>query len=208
MKVQIEEIKRPIITRTTIIKIGFSAAFLFLIYIIWSGTAELSRQLKAVSDKSLAVHNLQVEYKGEVQEWKNLLLRSDNKASLDKNWQAFEAKHQSVAASAQKIIQQNDERRITDPIKDFSTAHAANFEQYKISKDVLIKSGFAVQQADTVVAGIDRPLLNDLEKAAVAMQEEQNNINDRVAGKTSHQIEQYLIVLALVSLLVVWMPKW
>lgn len=208
MKIQIEEIKRPLVSRTTFVKLGLSAAFLFLISIIWNGTAELSRQLREVSDNSLAVHNLQIEYKSEVQEWKNLLLRSSNKESLDKNWQSFEAKYQYVAAAAQKIVQQNDVGRITEPVKTFAAAHAANYEQYKTSKDVLIKSGFSAHQADAVVAGIDRPLLNDLEKAAVAMQEEQNNINSRVAGKTSSHIEQYLIVLALISLLVVWMPKW
>lgn len=165
MTAKINDINRPLISLLTVFKFGFSALVLFLIYIIWNGIEGLGQQLNVASDNSLAVHNLQVEYKTEVQEWKNILLRSSDKESLDKNWQSFEAKYQEVSASAQKIIQQNDVRRITDPLKTFVAAHTANYEQYKTAKEVLVKSGYIAHQADVVVMGIDRPLLNDLEKA-------------------------------------------
>jgi hypothetical protein len=208
MKFHTEEVKRPIVSKTTLVKLGFSALFLFFIYIIWNATESLSQQLKTATNNSLAVHDLQVEYKNEVQEWKNLLLRSHNKELLDKNWQSFETNFQHVEDVAKKIRQNNDVARITDPLVAFSTMHVKNFEKYKAAKEVLFNSSFQSHQADALVVGIDRPLSDQLEKSAEAMQEEQNNINDRIAGKMTGQIEQYLLVLALISLLLVWMPKW
>ena len=208
MTIKIEDIKRPFISRTTLVKFVVSAAFLFWIYIIWNSTTELNQQLKNVSGQSLAVNNLQVEYKNEVQEWKNLLLRSNSRESLDRNWQVFEAQHQKVAGASQDIARQYDVRAISMHMQSFTAAHAANFEQYKNSKEILIKNGFNPQQADAAVKGIDRPLLVDLEKAAVAVQDETKNIEDRLTAKARNQIEQSLIVLAFIALLIVWMPKW
>jgi len=208
MTLKIEEIKRPLVSRTVLVKLAISAAFLFWVYIIWSSTTDLNRQMKDVSGQSLAVHNLQVDYKNEVQEWKNVLLRSNDRESLDRNWKTFETQHQKVATASQDIARQYDVRAISMHIQTFAAAHAENFERYKDSKEVLIKSSFNPQQADTAVKGIDRPLLEELESAAVAVQDETKNIEDRLTAKARSQIEQSLLILALIALLVVWMPKW
>lgn len=208
MKVHIEEIKRPIISRNTLMKLLITAAVLFWISIIWNSTTELNQQVKSASVRSLAIHDLQVEYKQEIQEWKNVLLRSNNQQSLDKNWALFLAAHQNVATKAQEVVQKNDVSRIVAPIKTFTIAHSENFDQYKKSKEILISSGFSAEKADAAVMGIDRPLLAYLEKSAVAMAEEQKNIDERLAAETRNQIEQSLLILALIAVLVVWMPKW
>ncbi len=202
------DVKRSIFSRQTIVKAGISVAFLFWIYVIWNSTSGLNEQMKKASDQSLAVHNLQVEFKNEVQEWKDVLLRSNNQESLDKNWQTFEKQYHKVAADAQGILQKSDVRAINVRLQAFIDAHTANFEQYKNSKAILAKNGFDPHPADAAVKGIDRPLLGYLEEAAVAMQQEQQNIDDRLTAKARSQVEQSLIVLAFIAVLVVWMPKW
>ena len=208
MKTNIKNTKRPIASWITLVKICVSAALLFWIYLIWSSATTLKDELNTKTDKSLAVHDLQVEFKNEVHEWKNFLLRSNNKESFDKNWQTFEAKYRSVAASTQDILNQSDSPRVTESLKEFLAAHSENFERYKQSRDAFIKSGFTAHQADVVVAGIDRPLLDILEKGGVAMQEEISNDKDRIVSKAIDHIEQSLLVLALISLILVWLPKW
>ncbi|MEI7841723.1 MAG: hypothetical protein WCI39_01720 [Gallionellaceae bacterium] len=208
MEIQHNEVKGAS-SKIVLVKLGVSVFFLFFIYIIWSATSHLTHQLKLASDNSLAIHHLEVEHKNGVQEWKNLLLRSENQASLNKNWQEFELKHQAIRDLVKDIIEVNEVQRITDPLWIFISMHDKNFEKYKAAKELLVANGMQARlQADAIVFGIDRPLVEQLEKSAVAMQEEQNNVNDRVAGVMSGQIGQYLIVLALISLLLIWMPKW
>lgn len=203
----VKNIKRSIISLATLFKLVVSAGFLLWIYVIWNGTSELDQHVKSMSDQSMAVYKLQVEYKQEIQEWKNVLLRSNNQQSLDENWQIFEAKHQSVAAKVQEILKLHDDSKITDPVKRFASAHSENHIHYASSKEALIKNGFDEISADAMVKKLDRPLLGYLDEAAEAIREEQHRINNQVVDKTRSQINQSLLILAFVALLVLWMPK-
>lgn len=205
---EIEEIKRPLISRGTLVKLGISVAFLFWIFLIWNSTNDLNQQLQKTTVQSSSVHRLITEYKNEVQEWKNLLLRSDNQAALSEHWRVLEEQHHKVAAAVEALAQQGEAEVIQPQLKEFSAAHAANFEQYRHGMEQMRGGRFDLRQADALVKGIDRPVLVFLEKASEIMHEEERNINQRLASKTRSQIEQSLFVLAFIALLVVWMPKW
>lgn len=189
-------------------RLGVTAIFLFWFYSIWNTTAELNQKLNTATTRYSAIHNLQIEYKNEIQEWKNLLLRSNSRDTLDKNWRTFETQYLKVATPAQDLILQNEVRTINVPMQAFVEAHIANYEQYKKSVEVFTKSGFDPHQADAAVKGIDRPVLNHLMAADAAMQDEKASINERLTANAQNKIELSLLVLAFISLLVVWMPKW
>lgn len=189
-------------------KFGVSALFLFWYYSIWSTTADLNRQLNTATDQYSAVHDLQVEYKSEIQEWKNLLLRSNSSESLRENWRAFETQYRKVTAPAKQLVLQSDVASINEPMKVFVEAHDANFDRYKKSVDVLVKSSFDAHQADAVVKGIDRPLLDHLAAADAAIHDEKASIGERLTVSAQNKIELSLLILAFISLVVVWMPKW
>jgi hypothetical protein len=203
----VKNIKRSIISPATLFKLVVSVGFLLWIYIIWNGASELDQHVKSMSDQSMAVYKLQVEYKQEIQEWKNVLLRSNNQQSLEENWQVFEVRHQSVAAKVREILKLYNDSKITDPIKMFASAHSANHIHYTNSKEALLKNGFDEISADAMVKKLDRPLLGYLDEAAEAIREEQHRINNQVVDKTRSQINQSLLILAFVALLVLWMPK-
>lgn len=155
----------------------------FWFYMIWSSTADLNEKLSIATARYFAIHNVQVEFKSEIQEWKNVLLRSTSRdTTLDKNWRTVEAQHQKVATAAQDIIVKNDIRAISDQMKTFVDAHTANYEHYKNGVEVLVKSGFDPHQADAAVKDIDRPLLDYLEAANSAMQDEKRNVNETLTA--------------------------
>ncbi len=191
-----------------IAKFGVSALFLFWYYSIWSTTAALNKQLNTATDQYSAVRNLQVEYKNEIQEWKNLLLRSNSSESLRENWRTFETQYQKVAAPAQQMVLQSEMPAINGSMKVFVEAHSANFEQYKKSVDVFVKSSFDAHQADALVKGIDRPLLNHLVAADAAMHDEKASSGESLTVNAQNKIELSLLILAFISLVVIWMPKW
>ncbi len=199
--------KRSYFSWNVIAKICFTAAFFFWFYMIWNSTSELNEKLSIATARYSAIHNIQVEFKNEIQEWKNVLLRSSSQDTLDKNWHTFETQYQKVATAARDIILQNDIRAIKDQMNVFVEAHTANHEQYKNSVELLIKSGFDPHQADAAVKGIDRPLLDYLEAADSAMQDEKRNVNENLTAMTRNQIEQSLVALIFLTLLIVWMPK-
>jgi methyl-accepting chemotaxis protein len=207
MAAKYEENKRSKFSWFTIARVGITAAFFFWIYLIWNITTELNAKLNVATDRYLAIQNLQIEYKNEVQEWKNLLLRSTDRESFNKNWLTYDTQYQKVSKAADEIIRQNDVRAISERMKTFVATHAENYAQYKKSTELFIGRGFDPRAADAAVRGIDRPLLDTLEAADAAMQDERKNINERLTAQSRSQIEQSLIALGFIALLVVWMPK-
>jgi methyl-accepting chemotaxis protein len=203
-----EKTKSTFLSWSTAGRIGFTVIFFFWIYMIWISTADLDAKLNAATDQNNAIHTIQVEFKNEVQDWKDLLLRSTNQDTLNTNWQAYETQYQKVAAQAQTIIRLNETPAVKEQIKTFIDAHAANHEQYKKSLDLLVKNSFDPHSADTAVKGIDRPLLVQLEATGSSMEEDKKRIEKGLVDQTRSDIEEKLIALAFLSILAVWLPRY
>lgn len=189
-------------------RIGFTAIFFFWIYMTWNSTADLDNKLNSATDQNTAIHNIQVDFKNEIQQWKDLLLRSTNRDALDKNWNAFEVLFQKVSAEAQDIIRESESPAVSTQVKAFVDAHEANRELYKSSVELLIRDSFDPRPADAAVKGIDHPLLEHLEAAEASMVEDKKRINKTLVDAARNNIEQNLFALAFLALLAVWMPKY
>jgi methyl-accepting chemotaxis protein len=198
---------RKLISWNTAGRIGFTAIFFFWIYMTWDSTTDLDSRLNSVADQNAAIHNIQVDFKNEVQQWKDLLLRSTSQDAADKNWSAFDALFRKVAAEAQDIIRQSGSPAVSDQLKAFVDAHEANHALYERSLELLIRNNFDPRPSDTVVKGIDRPALEHLEAAETSMQEDKRRINRTLVDAARNNLEQNLFVLSFLALLAVWMPK-
>jgi len=188
-------------------KVGLTAAFLGMFYLIWTSTDELEQRLNATTDPYAVAHNLQVEYKVEVQEWKNLLLRSTDRSSLDKNWSTYEQQYRKVEAAADAALKQSDVRAVNVKLQSFLEEHKENFSKYQKDKAAFVQAGYDPRKADSEVKGIDRPLLEILQAADDEMQHEKELINGRMIAEARNQIEQSLMALVLMMLVVVWRAK-
>jgi hypothetical protein len=203
-----EKTKSTFLSWSTAGRIGFTVIFFFWIYMIWISTANLDAKLNAATDQNNAIHTIQVEFKNEVQDWKDLLLRSTDRDTLNTNWQTYETQYQKVAVQAQTIIRLSETPAVKEQIKAFAEAHAANHEQYKKSLDLLVKNSFDPHSADTAVKGIDRPLLVQLEATGSSMEEDKKRIEKGLVDQTRNDIEEKLIALAFLSILAVWLPRY
>jgi methyl-accepting chemotaxis protein len=191
----------------TVARIFFTAIFFFWLYWIGNSTADLSDKLNSSNERFTAIDSIQVDYKDEIQEWKNLLLRSDSRETLNQNWLAYDNQYQKVTAAAQNIIAQNDVRSIKLKMQSFVETHAANHEKYKNSVFILIKNKYFPGPADAAVKGIDRPALDLLEAANVDLRDEKERVNESMVASARNKIEQSLFALAFIGLLAIWMPK-
>lgn len=191
----------------TLARIAFTAIFFFWLYWIGNSTTDLGTKINEATERLTTIDSLQVEYKDEIQEWKNVLLRSDSRDSLNQNWLVYEKHYRQVATSAQNILAQNDVRSITEKMQRFIEAHAANHEHYKSSVLLLVKNKFTPGPSDAAVKGIDQPLLELLLAANTDMKDERERASNSVIAATRNKIEQSLFALAFIGLLAIWMPK-
>ncbi|MDD4911582.1 MAG: hypothetical protein PHP57_04755 [Sideroxydans sp.] len=203
---RVERRKNAFFSMETLERVGLTAAFCFFLYLIWSSSAELEGKLKANTDQFAVVHDLQIEYKSEVQEWKNVLLRSESEESLAKNWLAFENQYKKVADATKQGMLNNDVRAINFRLQAFADAHEANFLLYKKSSEILAQNNFNPHLADDSVKGIDQALIKTLEAADAEMDDEKSRINGRLIAKSNNRIEQSLVALFLLMLIAIWRP--
>jgi methyl-accepting chemotaxis protein len=134
-----------------------AAAGLFGIYKM-SQSADTYAQVIAVDygNEQLAA-SMQVRFKTQVQEWKDVLLRGKNPQQLDNYWTAFQADEKSVAEQAAKLQAALPDGEARTLASDFIQAHQRMGVDYRKGLDAFKTAGFDSAAGDGAVKGMDRP---------------------------------------------------
>ncbi|MBD8732408.1 HAMP domain-containing protein [Pseudomonas sp. CFBP 13710] len=180
-------------------------SFKFLAASLDDYTALVAGPLRATE----LVDRANVQFKTQVQEWKNVLLRGKDAKAADKYWAQFEEQERAVAATLQALgelpgvpagISQNAQR--------LRAEHAVLGAAYRKGHDAFLASGADAASGDRAVAGVDRATseqLNALVSELRTLADEQSLlINHR-----GHQAIIWGIAIMLVSgLLITALSLW
>ncbi|MDD2341279.1 MAG: methyl-accepting chemotaxis protein [Tolumonas sp.] len=126
----------------------------------------LSQAVTAYSDlmsgtlkSSQMVDTANLEFKIQVQEWKNVLLRGKKPESLDKYWKQFESQESKVNAqltALQTLATNQNDPALVSQIKELLDEHTQLGVAYRKGKDVFLAAGADPTVGDKAVTGIDR----------------------------------------------------
>ncbi|NUZ11223.1 HAMP domain-containing protein [Pseudoalteromonas sp. McH1-7] len=144
---------------------------------------QVSEQYDELIDNELTAReqiNLVLDdFKTQVQEWKNVLIRGSDPALLDKYWTRFEAKERNVQSQVDTILSRYTlPQSLQDKLKSYQEEHLILGQKYRESFAVFKQSGFDTQLADRLVQGIDR-------KASAHLLEINKQINTLVEERTA-----------------------
>ena len=115
------------------------------------------RDLQERSHQQDAARIMQVTFKKEVQEWKDILLRGYNPEDLAKYSEQFRADAAAVAQSSEALQASIADADARGTIAQFLAAHAAMGEKYQVALQVFAAAkGTNPRQADQLVKGQDR----------------------------------------------------
>ena len=131
-----------------------------------------------------------VEFKLQVQEWKDALLRGKDPQKLDRYWSAFQKREHTVddlAAALEKKLPEGDARAL---VQQFAAAHTAMGLGYRKGFEAFKAAGADPVAGDTQVAGVDRAPAQLLDRAA----REIAATNAQVAAEAGVQAERATIV--------------
>ncbi len=128
----------------------------------------LIAQLKSVSNGYDALLNsavvqmdaarvVQVDFKKQVQEWKDVLLRGHTPADLTKYTAQFHAKEAAVQAGAQSLAHSVQDSEARDLLNQFVSADSVLSGKYQQAYDAYVAGHFDFKAADKIVRGQDRP---------------------------------------------------
>ena len=126
----------------------------------------LSHAVTAYSDlmsgtlkSSQMVDTANLEFKIQVQEWKNVLLRGSKPESLDKYWKQFESHESKVNAqltALQTLATNQNDPALVSQIKELLDEHTQLGVAYRKGKEVFLAAGADPTVGDKAVTGIDR----------------------------------------------------
>ncbi len=116
-------------------------------------------------NNAISVEGVETNFKKQVQEWKDTLLRGKKPDALDKHWTGFQQRETDVRNGAEQLS-----RGISDPeaaqlVAQFLSAHKSMGEAYRRGFQEFKSHDFDSAAGDNAVAGIDRAPTELLTKA-------------------------------------------
>jgi methyl-accepting chemotaxis protein len=145
------------------VMLNFSAA-LFVITLacvittgFLSSTIDSYRSLlSADTQTAIQIGELNNNFKTQVQEWKNVLLRGHDDKDLNKYWVRFQETQKKLQKDANAILGTALPADVAAKVMAFADSHQNIFANYKEAYNLFLASNYDHKKADAFVRGIDR----------------------------------------------------
>lgn len=184
------------------------AAALFGFWLLWGSIQIFEHEVEARRSEERAILVIQADFKAQVQEWKNVLLRGSDPGALEKYWGGFEKHERKVKENTEALL-----KRVTDPeakklIEQFGKAHQAMGEAYRKGLQAFRGSNFDSRAGDSAVKGMDRAPSELLTKAANNLAQVANRTADRAVSAGHDGIVAVLVLMGIVIVVAVVSFVW
>lgn len=127
---------------------------------------------------------LNSDFKTQVQEWKNVLLRGHKQGDRDKYWGRFQESKASILAKAESIVQRTDDPIVRNNLQNFADEYQVMMTKYEEGYEIFMQD-FSSQSADTVVRGIDREPSNLLKETAKIISKKTTTLTEENMAKSA-----------------------
>jgi methyl-accepting chemotaxis protein len=151
---------------------------------------------------------LNVEFKRQVQEWKNVLIRGKDPDKMKKYWDKFNIQQEKVQDIAHLL---SDEIQnipdATNIIDHFIIDHQEMAEKYKKGREAFINSNYDISTGDAAVSGIDRTPSAEIEELGVILSEQSISIKERIKLSAEKTIQaSWLLMTAslIITIILTW----
>lgn len=187
-------------------------ATLFGFLLSWNSIQRFSVDVEAHNQNVLHILEMQLDFKTQVQEWKNTLLRGSDPVSLEKYWGEFEKNEQKVQDNANALLKKIDENpKAQEMLKNFIQAHQNMGVAYRKGLQAFKEANFDSKAGDRAVKGMDRVPVETLSKAAERVLLTTAQIVEQAGNNGRKGIFTSLILIAIAisaaTFFALWMIK-
>lgn len=137
-----------------ILSVGLIAIFSFTTL---SGNVDLYDKLMANEVNAANIANsINLNFKRQVQEWKNVLLRGHVTKDREKYWTRFNEYQEQIQSQADDFLRLDVSEKLLADIRHFKEMHRSLLPKYNEGYQIFLSNNFSHQLADKSVRGIDR----------------------------------------------------
>jgi methyl-accepting chemotaxis protein len=144
------------------------------------------------------INGASLAFKEQVQEWKNVLLRGKQAASLDKYWGQFEAQERQVQQILSDLAALPTlDGRLKEQAKQLRYEHQQLGEAYRRGKQAFLDAGAEPRIGDKAMQGVDRPATERMKALTQQLIEQGQQMAEQI--KAREQSSQQLSVLLMLG---------
>ena len=151
------------------------------------------------------VSDLNLSFKIQVQEWKNVLLRGKDPEKLKKYWDQFSILQKEIQTKGDSLVSKlpNDDSKKL--LQDFLRSHQAIYSKYEAGLTAFKAANFDPIAGDNAVTGIDREPTKMLSDCAVFINKKATETNDKLAASSSRVVFWSEILVAGFGLAIIFL---
>ncbi len=157
------------------------------------------------------VDSANVEFKVQVQEWKNVLLRGKNPADLDKYWSQFQAqegKVQALLAELVEIAGMQQDSTLQSQIERLRNEHQGMGSAYRKGYAAFVAGGAEPAVGDAAVKGIDRAASEQMSTLVSQLNQHGQTQAQTISASAEQTVWLGLTVMLLSSALIGLFSLW
>jgi methyl-accepting chemotaxis protein len=185
--------------------LAFAASLLLVVAAALFGIFSLNQSIKTFETEVHASHEnaaaaglLLSQFKTQVQEWKNTLLRGKDPAQLDRFWTAFNNVERDIAQASTQLAQALPAGESQDLVRQFAAAHATMGQSYRKAFETFKAADFDHAVGDKAVSGMDREPARLLDAAVKHIAEDSAALAQQAEASATRAANISLALMGLV----------
>ena len=211
------QLRKSLMQVASLLLLTLLSVALLALFSVWSLQRAHQRNDQEVAQLVSALdasRQAQVQFKRQVQEWKNILLRGDYPVARSRYFNAFanaEGEVQAALAKVDEALGTVRNPRHHTQLADLRREHLLLGEQYRAALIEASGGRWAPFESDLAVRGIDRPLDRNIDQLAASLVQEMHDRSkslDAAFQRRFEALRSALWIAMVASLLLVGVLLW
>ena len=149
------------------------------------------------------------QFKTQVQEWKNVLLRGDDPAAFDKYWSAFQTQEQTVQTTLGELeALQGIAPQIRSAVAQLRAEHQRLAVAYRSGRDSFVAAGYDHQAGDRAVQGVDRATSEQMDRLVQSLRDSADEQALQIDKSTDRAVLVGLMVMVVSGFVLIAVSAW
>ncbi|AUY37106.1 methyl-accepting chemotaxis protein [Pseudomonas soli] len=156
---------------------------------------------------SQLIDEANLQFKIQVQEWKNVLLRGRQPAELDKYWQQFQAREQQVQQLLGQLIDSSDPA-LKARLEQLKASHRQLGSAYEQGRQAFLAAGGDPVAGDLAVKGVDRATSDQMSALVEQLRADAHGRADAISASAERTVWLGVLVMLASAVLVGLFSLW
>jgi HAMP domain-containing protein len=174
------------------------AAALFGVSTLRQSLTTYETTVSEIVDHERRVADVALQFKSQVQEWKNTLLRGRDAQARDKHWAAFQSAEGRVREQTEALLQHMAANQGRQLVERFLAAHGRMGQGYRKGHADFVAANFDPVAGDAAVAGVDREATELLVQAGNHIEALSKSVGQDAAAQGHRAVDVSLGVMLAV----------